>query len=30
MEIKEHIVQSIDQRRNQREIKNFSRQTKME
>ena len=29
MEIKEHIVQSIDQRRNQREIKNL-RQTKME
>ena len=29
MEIKEHIVQSIVQRRNQREIKNL-RQTKME
>ena len=29
MEIKEHIVQSIDQRRNQREIKNLT-QTKME
>ena len=31
MEIKECIVQSIDQRKkNQRKIKNFLRQTKME
>lgn len=29
MEIKEHIVQSIDQRRNQREIKNILKQIKM-